>query len=860
MSLSPKLSNISKKEPLTVNRFSPTIHEIPNLAPSNVPVLEAYIDSKSNTNSKRMMAPKSKLFQPTIAHSLNYNTMVKPSPNYKGERRDPPIQQSKDDYESDDQYSDSEDDNDFIFPFLYVTQSQPIEPKITVKFRLQDFLEASPEGATILIPAGIYEDNLILRKRCNLVANGKVEFRGKPGFKEPTITIKGQSISMSGISIKSPNDAPAIFFLGTSAKLDNCSIESTENPAIFITGNCFASFNNCTIFSLHNKAILSDNGMIEATKTNIRDALDDDAVVLNGTSISRFIECKFSNCSKSAIKVNDRSVIILDSCSIETCGENGIFLNTNSLTSTAYYNPSHQQRKRTRNQTKPKLLNSTILQTTISDCGKNGIFCALLSAPCIIGCEISECREHAIVLNDGCGCVMKNNTIYRCGANQNPLLVVKGNASLFANGDSYSETGPLCIFTADKTQVTLNKIKFTNIKGTGLVSTGESILDLIDSTFNSISNYGVFFESQGKLSIRNCSFTDCQMGLVCEKCSNISILECNFDKCSNSGAQLNYVENIMIENSSFTNNQECGIFIQNSSNCSIENITISDNSFAGIDSSKSQISINKGKISDNLMGGICLRNGSSLNSGKELRIEKNGVVGVSLEGKSIASLSDSEIVLNSGHAFTVVRQSVLTISSSRITNHNDVALQIEGRASKLIADSCFIEHNGIALVSSDNAIVNTKSTSFNDNCLHVELRDSATMKSQFTTFTNCRGPVSVHVLSASSLGLVSCTLKENQGICLACAANAAISFCHFLNNKGPIAIILSSTSSNLSITGGSIESNGEVGIYIKDGTFKGNDTKIANHSSVGIIISQRAKATLSGFVFHENGLMNINRE
>ena len=857
---SPKPTDLNKKKPLLLKRYFPIVSELPDLSPSNVPVLEAYVDN--DPNQKRMMAPKSKLFEPTIARSLNYTLTISKSENYNGQRKDPPL--NNDDDDSDDSY---DDDSDFVFPLITVTKSQPISPKMNVKFRLRDFLEASPEGATLLIPEGIYEENLVLRKRCNLIAKGKVELRGISGKKEPTITITGQGITLTGFKIKSPNDALALSCIGYSCQLENCVIESTENPSIYINTDCFASLRSCDVLSVHNHAILSDSGMIEMQNSTIRDSLDEDSVFLKGSSIAKFVECKFTNCSKNAIKVNDTSVLILDTCNIETCGENGVFFANNSMTTRTYinekvlYDTNYQKNGRSRQRTrKPKPLVSTIIQASIVDCGGSGIYCSLLSALNIIGCEITECRKNAIVLNDGCGCVMKNNVIYRCGGKIDPMLLVLENASLYAQGDKYIESGLYTVFLTGNAKATMNRIKFNDIKGTALMSSGNSSLRIEDSSFQSIDGYGLYFESQGNALLKNCEFNGCQMGLVCDKCSNIEIYSCNFEECRNSGCQLLFVENFTLHDSSFVNNQECGLLLQNSTNCSLNNISCTGNSFSGIDCIKSQLAIDKCLINENLMGGVYLRSNTTLSPSKDMRIENNGVIGLALESKSIASLQNSEITNNSGRAFTVVRQSVLTITSSRITNHNDVAIQVEGRASKLILDSSFVEHNKIALVSSDSAIVNVKSTSFNDNYLNTELREGASMKCQFSTFTTCNGPLSVHVLSNSSLSLITCTMKENSGICLACASNVAVSFCHFINNKGPIGIMLYTQNASLGISGGSVDSNGEAGIYVKEGSLRGSDTKIANHSCVGILISSKGKADISDFLFSNNGLMNINRE
>ena len=112
-------TNGEKEDFHVIKRFSPVMSHLPDLSPTATPVLEAYIENDENSNSKRMMAAKSKLFQPTEGSPITYS-VSKNTEGYKEKRKKPP----------------SDDINDLELPFLNISKSHSISPNISPKFKM----------------------------------------------------------------------------------------------------------------------------------------------------------------------------------------------------------------------------------------------------------------------------------------------------------------------------------------------------------------------------------------------------------------------------------------------------------------------------------------------------------------------------------------------------------------------------------------------------------------------------------------------------------------------------------------------------------------------------------------------------
>lgn len=809
-----------KKKPPIIKRFAPVLSKDIDLSPSAAPVLEAYIDdsdSHSSRGSKKTVAPKSKLYEPTKFTPITFD--LQPHVEFQSNfRKNPP----------------GETINDLEMPIISISKSQPIYPNSTNKLKLHDLIKAAPDGATLFIPDGVYEETIILKKRINLISNGKAELKNPNGKNLSTIIIKSPNVSITGFAI-SNTESNAVFVEYGSVLIENCKLISNSSPAVSINPEMFAIITNCDITSKSN-GIFCNNGIIESQNTAIHDTADD-AILLSGSSVAKFTNCQIFNGGKNGFASKDTSRFILDACKIQSCAKNGIDISAACLC-------------------------SIIIQSSITECGESCITASNLSTPKIIGCNLSDSYGPTVILSDGVGCTMRHNTIERCkGASS---ILVQSNASLFSSGDKFSHAGTIAVILCENVIGEFNRCSFSQIKGTGISISNAAKCEINDCSFSSISKSAIIsnLSQANSLKISNTKFKECQVGLAftgSKLMSTVYVTNASFERCRLSGVQIiNAAGEIKFEKCQMKKNHECGILLHESSNVAFYDTEITGSSYSGIESYKSNIVFIGGKINQNSMGGICLRSKSSLQI-KNVELLKNGVVGLSLESKSSATTDGCHFNTTSGYACSVVRQSSLAVNNTTIEHHKDVAIQIEGRGSKLYFDGSSLCDNGIGLVVADAAQCIIKNTEFDKNDLHVEARDNASVKAQFAKFTRAKGPVSVHSITGSSLHMQSCSINENNGAGLACSSSASIITSAFISNAA-CGVVLYSPNTNLEIDGGSIEKNGEVGVCVYDGMLKMQRSVVQDHQCCGIVVSQKAKTIINEIQFSNNGLMNINRE
>lgn len=111
----------------------------------------------------------------------------------------------------------------FLFAFFFFL------PDVTQAASLQDKIEKALPGETIIIPKGVYEENLVLTKPITLKGQGEVTIRTKT--EKPAIMIKGKNVSLKNMKVDyagEGKEATAIYISGSHHQLSDINIDTTR--------------------------------------------------------------------------------------------------------------------------------------------------------------------------------------------------------------------------------------------------------------------------------------------------------------------------------------------------------------------------------------------------------------------------------------------------------------------------------------------------------------------------------------------------------------------------------------------------------------------------------------------------------
>ncbi len=124
------------------------------------------------------------------------------------------------------------------------------ETGVAANQTIQSKIDATPEGGTLKIESGVYNETILLKKPITVEGQNGVVL--SVCSSKPVIKVSGKNITVKGIRIEScklKKNTPAIYIIGSHNKLENISIAS-GNTGIKVENSHYTTFDNIKITGL----------------------------------------------------------------------------------------------------------------------------------------------------------------------------------------------------------------------------------------------------------------------------------------------------------------------------------------------------------------------------------------------------------------------------------------------------------------------------------------------------------------------------------------------------------------------------------------------------------------------------------
>jgi len=808
-----KSINIRKIPPIS-ERQSPSTIKIPEFSLIPAPVLEAYVDGdakKTNGETTRMMAPKSKIVDPIRSQvqeinngKTGFDVSLRKDSISRNAIDLPPIE------------------------FNASYHKAGVAPKGKVK--IADLIKNAADGSTIMIPVGVYTENLKITKSLCLDSKGVVTISSTA--KKPVITIAGGKVTMKNMIIeqKCSENIESVIVESGSVCFDTCTITNFGSNAFSIVGNASIFAKKCKINCEKGSCfILSDKAAAQIIDTTLISS-ETDAFIAKNHSRFQLENTQISSQKANGITCYDYSSFVIDTCKIFGCGKNGIEITSENNC-------------------------QLIIQSAIDGCQFAGVVLAKLSTVQIIGCRIIGCIGAAFEIQDGSAALSKNNYIERCGTLSS--IKVRDSATLESFVDIFSNIDCNCFVIAHNSLVSLSELSIIGVKGYGVYCSDAANVTITKSSFTHIMAAAIIGLKGTTICINDSIIANPnQFGIVLKGCGVCSITNTQITGAGFTGIEVENIQNLSIDGCTIIESSQCGLSAINSS-IKVQNTALNNNLMCGIEVFSSTVVFEKLTLISNTHMGIILKESSSL-SMKNSIINDHMHTAISVEGKSKAVIENSEFCNNAGQAVAIMRQSLAILSSSKLSGHGSIVFQIEGRSSKLKLLNCELFENHTAILSSDSSVVSVKGCLFYKNWRHIEGKIGSIIKLKSSTFKECLGPLSLHICDEAKGIILNCQIHDNNGIGICCSSNVNISKSKLFKN-GAMAVYCH-LKSNTHISENSIFRNGDFGIYIQEGEAIILNNQIDCHASVGVMVGSSANVEIDQNHFENNGLLNINKE
>lgn len=340
-------------------------------------------------------------------------------------------------------------------------------------------------GSTIVVPAGEYQESILIDKEIALVAEDGVCLTSVSG--KAAITLQANNCVVRGFRISS--DSSAVVFAGGNALVENCSISALGgSPALVVAGQGSVYLLQSSVSSQAGAGIYTrDSANVELNASQVV-SQQSAGIAATGSGRVRLVAgASVSKCGDAGIVIMEQASLYLNQVTINENAGDGVELNTssqnNEITASAITGSA--------NGIAVKCNGSGALrlgQSSAAQC-KQGVLAAGGFSVTLTGCDIADMNASALVAATAGGkvTVVEGSLHGRCKV----AIAASGNGTVRCEG-----------------------VKVTDLPGTGATVFDGGILQLEKCEFNAMGEMGIEAHGSGVVEINETTVTENQVGIM----------------------------------------------------------------------------------------------------------------------------------------------------------------------------------------------------------------------------------------------------------------------------------------------------------------------------------------------------------
>jgi len=654
---------------------------------------------------------------------------------------------------------------------------------------LQRCIDSLRPHSTLIIPAGIYEENIRITKNLVMKGNGKVKIVGN-GLSD-TVSFSCKEVIIQNIKFvaKVEQKGGAASFINTVASLTNCKFSKSGVSVCRSEGNSYLSFKNCILKG----GALSGLFVSETTKVSL-------------------VSCQIINNNRMGIAATGFSVIVGSETTIQGHQESGVYLAENSSINLFGSNISNNGKKGIDIVSRSQ---DILIDSSIIEYHSYGIFLCNQTRATLHKNQIRNNQVHNIYTKSFCRIIMYYNVIQE--SQQNPLMILEDHTKCYSYSDSFSGTCKVGIAVIKESSFIAKKSKFSGLTGQGIYNIESSITDLHSCTFSGIQQTAINSRTNSSMQIRDCTYSNCASPVIMIK-DRVKgfIRRCKFIRCNLHALDIgNGISDFVIKDSDFCNSGDSAVKVRGLSSPTFVGCRFFSNNVSGVDifEPDSCPEFQNCEFYQNKdCGASVMKNSRPIFTGCSFSNNRIGIEALS----SNAIISNSTMSKNLAcGALISERSSITFISSKFFGNPLNVQILHPGTIAELkncsIKDS--ITHSGVLVTNSST--LNASNCEFENNFAHhVDVS-----KGSECTLTEC--------ISTKSLSGVGFHAHERSKLLM--------NQCKVSSEKN-IGVFIS--GSEFELNGSVVRQNEATGILIQDNSsFKIYDSDISANKTNGIEVN-----------------------
>jgi nitrous oxidase accessory protein NosD len=470
-------------------------------------------------------------------------------------------------------------------------------------------VRSAPEGATISVTPGVYQENLVLDRPVNLIAErgiGTVTLVASHGT---ALRLSADSGEVRGLRIQGARGRAAVVADAGAMTLRECDISGGH---VEVLADAAVTVVDCAVYDSDGDGVrVSGVGAPTVRNVSIHDVAAD-GLVVSGDSRAGFfdlsirdsrshgvrigggarcvlVDCEVSGSGRAAVRVDDAARPVLRRCHIRDNRAGGVWLHGTSAASAVDLaviaagdeapGGSGTGAASDAGRDAEHVAGAVLDECEITGTGGAGLVADNEAAALVTACRIEDTGGTSLALAGSARVHVTGSTFSRSGANG----IYLADAAVATLTDcEIQEAAYTAVHAADASSVTLRDCTVRDTPEYGVRATGHALIRADRGTVSGATLAGFAVDGHGDLTLHGCVVTGCGIGVTLQTSHHPLLDGCEVRDTATIGIEIAAATEAVIESTRVRDTGSAGIFIKENAAPYLSNCVISGTAGSGV--------------------------------------------------------------------------------------------------------------------------------------------------------------------------------------------------------------------------------------------------------------------------------------
>jgi nitrous oxidase accessory protein NosD len=470
-------------------------------------------------------------------------------------------------------------------------------------------VRVAPEGTTISIAPGVYQENLVLDRPVNLIAErgvGTVTLLASHGT---ALRLSADSGEVRGLRIQGARGRAAVVadagamtlrdcdisgghvevLADAAVAIVDCAVYDSDGDGMRVSGVGAATVRNVSIHDVAaDGLVVSGDSPAEFIDLSIRDSRSH-GVRIGGGARCVLVDCEVTGSGRAAVRVDDAARPVLRRCHIRDNRAGGVWLHGTSAASAgdlaviaAGDEPPGGSGNGAASDAGSDAQHggwAVLDECEITGTGGAGLVADNEAAALVTACRIEDTGGTSLALAGSARVHVTGSTFLRSGANG--LYLTDAAVATFTDCEIQA-AAYTAVHAADTSSMTLRDCTVRDTPEYGVRAAGHALIRADRSTVSGAKLAGFAADGHGDLTLHDCVVADCGIGVTLQTSHHPLLDGCEVRDTATIGIEIAAATEAVIQRTRVSDTGSAGIFIKENAAPYLSNCVIAGTAGSGV--------------------------------------------------------------------------------------------------------------------------------------------------------------------------------------------------------------------------------------------------------------------------------------